>query len=142
VVTRHSSPRYISPGLHGFEERRRAGLGGQFVDDATLRKLDGDSMSNVLRRFHGATVSGGRFVSTRTGSRGPAVTSRRTDENCSVAVYENGIKRASLTSIDFNKMRVDDYAGVEFYAGTETYPVWITPMDNEGGVLLLWTRER
>jgi hypothetical protein len=142
VVTRHSAPRYISPGLHGFEERRRAGLGGQFVDDASLRQLDGDSMSNVLRRFHGATLSGGRFVSTRTGSPEPAFKSRRDAETCGVAVYENGIKRASLAPIDFNKVRVDDYAGVEFYAGTETYPVWISPMDNDGGVLLLWTRER
>lgn len=141
VVTRHSSPRYISPGLHGFEERRRAGLGGQFVDDASLRQLDGDSMSNVLRRFHGATLSGGRFVSTRTGSPGSVVQSTGTGRAGTVAVYEDGIKRASLTPIDFSKVQVDDYAGVEFYAGSETYPVWISPTDNDCGVLLLWTRD-
>jgi hypothetical protein len=141
VVTRHSAPRYISPGLHGFEERKRAGLGGQFVDEAGLRKMDGDTLSNVLQRFHGATLNGGRFVSTRKSSSGPVFQSKRLGANGAVAVYENGIRRASLT-IDFNKIPVDDYAAVEFYAGAETYPVWISPTNNDCGVLLLWTRER
>jgi hypothetical protein len=39
-------------------------------------------------------------------------------------------------------MPVDDYAAVEFYAGAETYPMWISPTNNDCGVLLLWTRER
>jgi hypothetical protein len=59
-----------------------------------------------------------------------------------VAVYENGIQRASLAGIDFDTVPVDDYAAVEFYAGAETYPVWISPTNNDCGVLLLWTRER
>lgn len=142
VVTRNSAPRYISPGLHGFGERMRAGLGGQFVDESTLRKMDGDLMSNVLRRFHGATLNGGRLVSTRKATSGPVLQSKRFGANGAVAVYENGIRRASLTPIDFSKIPVDDYAAVEFYAGAETYPVWISPTNNDCGVLLLWTRER
>jgi hypothetical protein len=142
VVTRHSAPRYISPGLRGFEERMRAGLGGQFVNEATLRRMDGDAMSNVLQRFHGATLNRGRFVSTRKASSGPVFQPKRLGGNGSVAVYENGIRRASLTPIDFSKMPVDDYAAVEFYAGAETYPMWISPTNNDCGVLLLWTRER
>jgi hypothetical protein len=142
VVTRHSAPRYISPGLLGFEERMRAGLGGQFVDEAGLRKMDGDAMSNVLRRFHGATLNGGRFVSTRKASSGPVFQPKRLGVKGAVAVYENGVRRASLIPIDFNKIPVDDYAAVEFYAGAETYPVWISPTNNDCGVLLLWTRER
>ena len=143
AVSRDSAPRYLSPGLHGFEERRRAGLGGQFVDEATLRKMDGDPMSAVLRRFHGATLNGGRFVSTRKGSVGGAVLRSHSDRGTEdVAVYENGIRRATIGAMDFSKILVDDYAAVEFYAGAETYPVWISPANNDCGVLLLWTRER
>jgi hypothetical protein len=142
VVTRNSAPRYISPGLHGFEERRRAGLGGQFVDEATLRKMDGDSMSTVLHRFHGAALKSGRFVSTQKGTAGPTPHSNSARGTGDVAVYENGVRRARIGAMDFSRILVDDYAAVEFYAGAETYPVWISPANNDCGVLLLWTRER
>jgi len=142
AVSRDSAPRYLSPGLHGFEERRRAGLGGQFVDEATLRRMEGDTMSNVLRRFHGATLEDGRFVSTRNGTVGAARQSHSARGTGDVAVYENGIRRAMIGSMDFSKILVDDYAAVEFYAGAETYPAWISPTNNDCGVLLLWTRER
>jgi hypothetical protein len=139
AVSRDSAPRYLSPGLHGFEERRRAGLGGQFVDEATLRRMDGDPMSTVLHRFHGATLEGGRFVSTQKGSARHADVARGTGD---VAVYENGVRRAMIAAMDFSRILVNDYAAVEFYAGAETYPVWISPTNNDCGVLLLWTRER
>ena len=142
VVTLVSAPRYLSPGLHGFEERMRAGLGGQFVSEATLRSMDGEVLSSVLRRFHGAVLKRGRFVSTRKTSAGVPGRSNGHGGNGFVAVYENGIQRASLAGIDFDKVSVDDYAAVEFYAGAETYPVWISPTNNDCGVLLLWTRER
>lgn len=142
VVTKDSARRYISPALQGFDERMRANLGGQFVAESTLRKMDNDVLSDVLRRFHGAALNGGRFVSTRKAAPGPVFRTLTPGLNCYVAVYENGIKRASLGPIDFDKINVSDYAGVEFYAGPETYPVWISPTDNDCGVLLLWTRER
>ena len=104
--------------------------------------MDGDAMSNVLQRFHGATLNAGRFVSTRKASSGPVFQPKRLGANGAVAVYENGVRRASLTAIDFSKIPVDDYAAVEFYAGAETYPVWISPTNNDCGVLLLWTRQR
>ncbi len=88
------------------------------------------------------SLNGGRFVSTRKASSGPVFQPKRLGANGAVAVYENGVRRASLTPIDFSKMPVDDYAAVEFYAGAETYPVWISPTNNDCGVLLLWTRER
>lgn len=142
AVSRDSAPRYLSPGLHGFEERRRAGLGGQFVDEATLRQMEGEAMSNVLRRFQGAALEDGRFISTPTGIVGPALQAHSARGTGDVAVYENGIRRAMIGSMDFSKILVDDYAAVEFYVGAETYPVWISPTNNDCGVLLLWTRER
>jgi hypothetical protein len=143
VVTKDSASPYISPALRGFDERMRAHLGGQFVAESSLRKMDSDVLSDVLRRFHGATlVRGGHFVSTRKSKPGPVLRSVTPGLNCYVAVYENGIKRASLGPIDFDKVNVSDYAGVEFYAGPETYPAWISPTDNDCGVLLLWLREK
>lgn len=142
VVTKDSASPYLSPALRGFDERMRAHLGGQFVAESTLRKMDSDVLSDVLRRFHGATLVHGNFVSTRKSTSGPVLLGARPGLNCDVAVYENGVKRASRDPIDFDRVNVSDYAGVEFYAGPETYPAWISPTDNDCGVLLLWTRER
>ena len=50
VVTRHSAPRYISPGMREFEERRRGGIGH-------LRKSDNRSMPDVPRQLPGLIVN-------------------------------------------------------------------------------------
>jgi hypothetical protein len=139
VVTKDSARRWISPGLQGFEERMRAGF-GHFIDDSTLRKMEGEPMSNALRRFAGGMLRNGRFVSARSPNAGPALGSKATGGTCAVAVYENGVRLTSPPN--FDRVNVDDYAGVEFYAGAETYPVWISPTNNSCGILLLWLREK
>jgi hypothetical protein len=48
VVTRDSAPRYISPGLQAFEERRKEGL-GDFIDASQLWK-DEARQHGVLTR--------------------------------------------------------------------------------------------
>ncbi len=146
VVTNDSARLYISPGLNGFNERMHAGRGGYFIDEPTLRTLDADPMSIALRRLPGGTMQDGHFVSTRTASSGPVLRSSKPGLNCNVSVYENGVllyRAGSKTPPpDFDRFEVNAYAGVEFYAGPSTYPMWISPTDNPCGVLLLWTRER
>jgi hypothetical protein len=145
VVTRDSARLYISPGLNGFNERMHAGLGGYFIDEATLRKLDADPLSTALRRLPGGTMQNGHFVSTRTASSGPVMQGGN-GLRCTVAVYENGVllykPGTRMPAPDFDRIQTDQYAGVEFYAGPATYPAWISPTNNPCGVLLLWTRER
>jgi len=141
VVTKDSARRYISPGLQGFEERRRGGLGGHFIDEDAFRKMDGDILANVLRRLPGATLNGGSLVTTRGGTSAPVLLNPPSSgKGCPVAVYENGIRIKPAP--DFNRVRVDDFAAAEFYPGPETYPIWISPTNNDCGVLLLWFRER
>ncbi len=146
VITKDSARRYISPALNGFEERMHAGRGGYFIDDSTLRKMDADPLSIALRRLPGGTLRDGRFVSTRTSSSGPVLRSAKPGLNCNASVYENGVllyqTGGKMPPPDFDRLQVDAYAGVEFYAGPATYPAWISQMNNPCGVLLLWTRER
>jgi len=47
-----------------------------------------------------------------------------------------------ICSTAYRTMNVNDYAGVELYAGRATLPVQYNVPDSGGGVLLLWTRER
>jgi hypothetical protein len=49
---------------------------------------------------------------------------------------------ATPTRPDFSRMNVSDYAGVEFYASSATFPPWVSNVNNDCGVLLLWTREK
>jgi hypothetical protein len=146
VVTKDSTRLYISPALNGFVERMHAGNGGHFIDDSTLRKMDADPLSIALRRLPGATVQNGHLLSTRTSSSGPVMRSARPGLTCNVSVYENGVllykSGSKMTPPDFDRLEVDAYAGVEFYASSASYPAWISAMDNPCGVLLLWTRER
>src|SRR5437764_8558899 len=56
VVTTDSSPRYLAPGLAGFEERRHQGF-GHFASEAELRKHDNQTVTSVVRQFPGLFIS-------------------------------------------------------------------------------------
>jgi len=139
VVTKDSARRYISPGLQGFEERRRAGF-GHFIDDSTLRASEGRTMAYMVARLPGATLKGGHLVSTRTASQGAVFSKGSPGLNCPVSVYVDGVRLTS--SPDLQGQTTDTYAGVEFYASNTTTPIWISSSNSRCGVLLLWTRER
>ena len=47
-VTRDAARPYISSKLRAFEERRKNGVSGYFIDEATLRKEDGRPLGSVL----------------------------------------------------------------------------------------------
>ena len=137
VVTRDSAPHYISPGLRDFEERRRLGF-GHFITEAELRKSDNQLMSDVIRRFPGLIVKCGtsecHAASFRLGSKHAFL-----GGDCPVDVYLDG---AVSTVNNLKFMRVDEYAGIEFYGGGATIPVQYNKTGSSCGVLLLWTRER
>ena len=42
-----SAPRWISPALRGFEERRSQGI-GRFISTAELRKLDNERLTDLV----------------------------------------------------------------------------------------------
>lgn len=147
VVTNDSSPHYLSPALQGFEDRRKNGM-GSYISEAELRKLEGEPLALVLNsRIRGATVVNGTLLSTREAVSGPALLNHTPGLTCKSTVYVDGVlvyqhTMATAASPDFTRISTDTYAGVEFYADAATMPAWVSPTNNDCGVLLLWTRER
>jgi hypothetical protein len=142
MTTTDSAPRYISPGLRDFEERRAKGF-GYFVAEAELRKSDIAKMTNVIRRLPNINI-----ICPRTGvRRGECyATSLRQPQKyavlggeCPLDIYIDG---AASTDNDLEKMRVNEYAGIEYYPGGSTIPTQYNRTGSSCGVLLFWTRER
>jgi hypothetical protein len=140
VFTTDSSVRtVISPGLRDFETRRQRG-GGYFVTEAELRKNDTKLMTSIVR-----TIAGAKVVCSRSGSACIAATTRAGGKTafgggvCPVEVYVDGILSSDN---DLQKMRVDQFAAVEFYAGAAQTPMQYAKTGSNCGAMLLWTRER
>ena len=152
VVVKDSAPKYIAPGLRGFEERRAKGI-GQFIDEAEMRKNDEKTLAELLvARMPGMTRVAGRsgatyIASARKSCSGPALGSNCRAPNCFVSVYVDGVRTydASMNATqipDFGRLNPRDYAAAEFYAGGASVPVEYNATNSGCGVLLLWTRER
>jgi hypothetical protein len=134
VVTNDSSPRHISPGLRAFEERRKAGF-GLFVTEAALRKNDNRTMTNVVRTM-GVPVGCSTYP-----IRCFAGSSRSAGANCVLEVYLDGIM-VNRDDRDLERMRTDQFGGVEAYMGPASIPPLYNKSGSACGVLLFWTRER
>lgn len=143
VVTRDSARRHLSPALQAFEERRKAG-GGRFIDEATLRKNDTKPMTYMIRQVPGVQIvcdsKNGMAslycagVSGRQGSK-----SAFRGGQCYVDVYIDGV---ISTDNNLELLRVDEFAGVEYYSGAASIPQQYNKTGSVCGVLLLWRRER
>ena len=142
IITRDSAPHYIGPGLRAFEDRRRLGL-GHFVSEAELRHHDNEKMTTLIRRFPGLRIfcpkSGMRSsqcwaVSVRLASKHAIL-----GGSCDVDVYMDGVASGDN---DLEKLAVNEFGGVEYYAGSATIPTQYNKTGSSCGVLLLWTRER
>ena len=142
MTTTDSAPRYLAPGLRAFEERRAKGF-GYFLPEADLRKADNAKMTNVIRRFPNINI-----ICPKSGTRRGEcyATSMRQPQKyavlggeCPLDVYIDG---AASTDNDLEKMRVNEYAGIEYYPGGGTIPMQYNRTGSSCGVLLFWTRER
>jgi len=142
MTTTDSAPRYVAPGLRDFEERRAKGF-GYFIAEAELRKTDIAKMTNVIRRLPNINI-----ICPRTGlRRGECyATSLRQPQRyavlggeCPLDIYVDG---AASIDNDLEKMRVNEYAGIEYYPGGSTIPTQYNRTGSSCGVLLFWTRER
>ena len=149
---------YGSPGLRGFEERRRMGA-GTFIDDSVLRANDAARLSDVLAaRAPGLRMlrsgTGTYVVSARDQRRGRfaivgGVGRRKGNvpDACFATIYLDG---ALVFDVNTNRPtdeppKLDDYfvrelGAVEFYAGPASTPAQFK--SSECGTLLLWTRDK
>lgn len=146
VVTKDEATSYVSAGLRGFEERRRSGSGGRFITTEELRKNETKNMTYMVRRLPGVQIHCPRPSSgdVRVGQCW-AYSGRATSkfafggQQCVMDVYIDG----QITGDnDLEKMRVDQYAGIEFYSGASSIPMQYNKTGSTCGVLLFWSRER
>ena len=158
VVTKDAAPRYISPVLKSFEERRKNHASGYFIDEATLRKEDNRALGNVLvAHAPGAIVK-------QVSSANFLLKSPRCSNGGMPDVYLDGVALAHLDDprwptsnknrfskvppdprdfpIDLNQFAVRDLAGIEYYPDNATMPVQFSRTAAGCGALFLWTRER
>jgi hypothetical protein len=153
VVTDSGPGRRISPGLRGFEERRNQGY-GSFVSDEELRKGEDRTLTNIITsKIPGITSVQGPGVARYLTSGRKACAGRAftmcASSNCYVTVYIDGAKvfdnanrGAAMQLIDFDRLNVQDYAGVEYYASGATTPPQYNATSDGCGTLVLWTKER
>ena len=157
VITKDAAPKFLSPALRGFEERRKNHSSGYFINDSILRKEDNRQLGNVLvAHVPGAIVK-------QISSANFLLKSPRCSSGGQPDVYIDGVPLAHLEDlrwpmpkrsptrpppdarefpIDLNQYQVHDFAGIEFYPDNATMPVQFSRTAAGCGALFLWTRER
>lgn len=143
VVTSDSAPRYISPGLRAFEERRKGGV-GHFITEAELRKSDSRRMVDVLRLLPGVVIKCSPrgepghqcFAVGRQSAEHPLISG---SGPCKLRTYVDGQLVADL---NLAEMDVSQFAAIESYAGAATMPTIYNVTGGACGALLFWSRER
>jgi hypothetical protein len=157
VVTKSTSPKYLSPALRAFDERRKNRTSGYFINDSILRKEDGRPLGNVLAA-HAPGVQVKQVSSANFLLKSPRCTSGGQPD-----LYLDGVPLAHFEDVrwpipkprnrnapidardypmDLSQFQVSDLAGVEYYPDNATMPVEFSRTSAGCGALFLWTRER
>lgn len=161
VVSTAAAPRkWISPGLNAFEERRRTGAGGHFIDADILRRSDNRSLVDVLAGYTpgmsfvrlGGNAAYGYSTRNQKGAVCAMCVARSNKTGygtlpgaCYATVYLDGqliydISTTGGAPPNLNDFRTENLSAVEYYGGEASVPL---PYKSSGcGTLLLWTRER
>jgi hypothetical protein len=127
-----------------FNDRMKIGL-GHFVTDSMLRKdADTRNFAYYLRaHFPGVRVVDLRFeqilASGRKSCPGSAFSCGSGAAVCPIEVYVDGMLKAPY---DFQQVKSEDFAAVEFYTDGATMPARFNRTSHDCGVILLWTRTR
>ena len=165
------TPRYISPSLRGFEDRRRAGATGYFVSDSVLRANEGHLLADVLgsrmpnMKFHAGSASAMFLLKSARCVFGgpPQVYLDGVPMSPDLRPDAPGFRGASGTqstafgqliagsgssmnidaiAFDLSKFDVSSLAGVEWYPDSDMLPIEFSHTSGRCGALMLWTRER
>lgn len=131
-----SSPRYRSPGLKGFEERRKNAAAGSFVSEAEIRKDENRQLGNFLI----AKVPNIVITTGRTGALNLRK-SPRCGRGGDPDVYLDGVLVALPKPVDLSEFQLTNLAGIEFYPNTATAPPEFNRTSQACGALLLWSKQ-
>jgi hypothetical protein len=158
VVTTDAASHSISPGLRGFEQRRKI-ESAYFITEPELRKAEGRLLANLLMsKMPGVHIRAGALnasylmASSRCAGGGPpqvyldgvALAALTPTPSPSARAGSNGTTRADATVAPFNldEFKISELAAVEYYPDNNVAPIEFEHTSLRCGALLLWTRER
>lgn len=133
VVTERPSTRGVGMGFEAFEERRRT-RSGIFIDSVDMRRSEALDFRAVLRR---SGVQLDRRTGTRVVGRGAIRNFRQPNNDCLLAVYLDGLK---MQQFDLRELHPGMLRAVEVYPSVAQTPPQYDRLDQECGVMLIWTR--
>lgn len=133
VVTERPSTRGIGMGFEAFEERRRT-RSGIFIDSVDMRRSESLDFRAVLRR---SGVQLDRRTGTRVVGRGAIRNFRQPSNDCLLAVYLDGLR---MQQFDLRDLHPGMLRAVEVYPSVAQTPPQYDRLDQDCGVMLIWTR--
>jgi hypothetical protein len=133
----------FSPGMGGFEERKRHG-NGRFFDRAEIDRMQARQITDVLRRVPGMRIQSGTgpfggSQTAQTGRNSGSAGSRI----CPMMFYLNGTPFPLSNDVSINHyVTPDDVVAIEVYTGASQIPAQFnsTTSTTRCGVVLIWTR--
>jgi len=145
VNIRDSTPALMPAKMREFTERRRASVGGQFVDSAVIAKWENRRTGDLFSTLSGVDVRRGGSAAYLSGSRAPpsisaGVSSSRTPP-CFMDIYLDGAPVAlGNKAFDVNSVGLNHIAAIEVYSGPANTPPQYNRTSNGCGVVLIWTK--
>ncbi|MEO7456426.1 MAG: hypothetical protein ABIY52_09205 [Gemmatimonadaceae bacterium] len=136
VTVTDTAPRSRSPGLRGFEERRRNAASGTFITEAEIRKEENRQVGNFLI----AHVPNIVIINSRSGGM-TLRKSPRCGRGGDPDVYLDGVLVAAPKPIDVSEFNLQNIAAIEYYPNTATAPPEFNRTSSGCGALLLWSRQ-
>lgn len=145
VSVRDSAPALVPGKLREFMERRRASVGGQFLDSTVIAKWENRRTGDLFTTLSGVDVGRGGSEAYLIGSRAPpslrdgASSSR--SRPCFMDIYLDGAPVAlGNRAFDVNKLGLNHIAAIEVYSGPANTPAQYNRTSNGCGVVLIWTK--
>lgn len=145
VSVRDSAPALVPAKLRDFNERRRASVGGQFLDSTVIVKWENRRTGDLFSTLSGVDVKRGGSAAFLSGSRAPpsirAGVSSSRPPPCFMDIYLDGAPVAlGNRAFDVNSLGLNHVAAIEVYSGPANTPAQYNRTSNGCGVVLIWTK--
>jgi hypothetical protein len=144
VSVRDSAPALVPAKLRDFNERRRASVGGHFLDSTVIKKWESRRTGDLLSTISGVDVQRARSAAYVTGSRAPPSLTSGTGirpRPCFMDIYLDGAPVAlANTAFDVNSLGLNHIAAIEVYSGPANTPPQYNRTSKGCGVVLIWTK--
>lgn len=144
VRVRDSTPAFVPAKLRGFTERRRALVGGHFLDSVVIAKWESRRTGDLLSTVSGVDVVRDRSAAFISGTRAPPSIRAGAGSRpvpCFMDIYVDGAPVAlANTAFDVNSLGLNHIAAIEVYSGAANIPALYNRTSRGCGVVLIWTR--